>query len=271
MFPRYDVCVQNNLGNNKLKKKKMAQNKSLFKIVGTLDDVSFYKSADGYLVRTKGGVSKERVMKDPAFERTRENMEEFGHCAKAGKMLKSSTGGLAKKAKDRRLTSRLQKVMSGIKNSDRVSARGKRQVGDGIATEEGKLLLKGFDFNINAPLQSIMDLPVFVDLDSGKTIVENLIPKEDLNYPDGATHFSMQSVFANLDFATGISNSKTSPVVNLPIDLTVSSPVMNPDGVPVGTGTRIYLLFIAFYQEVNGVQYLLRNGAYNVLNIIEVA
>lgn len=249
----------------------MAKNKSLFKIEGTLDDVTFYKSADGYLVRTKGGVSKERMMKDPAFERTRENMAEFGHCAKAGKLLKSSTSGLVKKAKDRRLTSRLQKIMSEIKNSDSISARGKRLVGDGIATAEGKLLLKGFDFNINAPLQSIMDLPVFVDLESGKTVIENLIPKQDLNYPEGATHFSMQSVFTNLDFATGISNSKVSHVVNLPIDLTVTSPVMDPNGIPSGSGTRIYLLFIAFYQEVNGVQYLLKNGTYNVLNIVEVA
>lgn len=249
----------------------MAKNKSLFKIEGTLDDVTFYKSADGYLVRTKGGVSKERMMKDPAFERTRENMGEFGHCATAGKMLRNATGGLVKKANDRRLTSRLQKIMSEIKALDSFSARGKRKVADGMATEEGKMLLKGFDFNINAPLKSIMDLDVFVDLESGKTVVENLTPKEDLNFPEGATHFSMQSVFTNLDFATGISNSKTSSVINLPIDLHVVSPSMNPEGVPEGSGTRIYLLFLAFYQEVNGVQYLLKNGAYNVLNIVAIA
>ena len=249
----------------------MAKNKSLFKVIGTLDDVTFYKSADGYLVRTKGGVSKERMMKDPAFERTRENMVEFGHCASAGKLLRSATGGLARKAKDRRLSSRLQKVMSEIKTLDRDSARGKSQVGAGVATVEGKLLLKGFDFNSNAPLKSIMDLPVFVDVASGKTVVENLIPKEDLNYPEGATHFSMQSVYSNLDFATGVSNSVVCPVLNLPIDLHVTSVVMVPQAVPDGSGTRIYLLFMAFYQEVNGVQYLLKNGTYNVLNIVEIA
>jgi hypothetical protein len=68
----------------------MAKNKSLFKIEGTLDNVTFYKSADGYFVRTKGGVSKNRIMNDPAFVRTRENGSEFGRSASSGKLLRDS-------------------------------------------------------------------------------------------------------------------------------------------------------------------------------------
>lgn len=248
----------------------MAKNKSLFKVLGTLDDVTFYKSADGYLARIKGGVSKERMMKDPAFERTRENMGEFGHCASMGKMLKSATDGLAKKAKDRRLTSRLQKVMSEVKNLDATSARGKRQVSQGVLTEAGKMTLKGFDFNINAPLKSVLDFPIVLDFESGKTVLEHFKPKEDLYYPEGATHFSLQSAFLNLDFATGVYNIRKSDVLNIPIDLHESTFVMDPNGVPEGSGTQFYFLFIAFYQEVNGEYYLLKNGSYNVLNIIGV-
>ena len=49
----------------------MAKQKSFLKVAGTLDGLTFYKSVDGHLVRTKGGVSKGRIMNDPAYIRTR--------------------------------------------------------------------------------------------------------------------------------------------------------------------------------------------------------
>ncbi len=49
----------------------MAKLKSLIKIEGTLDDLTFYKGKEGFLVRSKGGVSKKRINNDPAFARTR--------------------------------------------------------------------------------------------------------------------------------------------------------------------------------------------------------
>ena len=63
----------------------MAKYKSLFSVEGSLGEVNFYKSEDGYHMRTKGGVSKSRISKDPAFARTRENNEEFGNSATSGK------------------------------------------------------------------------------------------------------------------------------------------------------------------------------------------
>ena len=47
----------------------MAKFDGIFNIEGTLKGMTFYKSKDGHMVRTKGGVSKERIAKDPAFER----------------------------------------------------------------------------------------------------------------------------------------------------------------------------------------------------------
>jgi hypothetical protein len=45
---------------------------------------------------------------------------------------------------------------------------------------------------------------------------------------------------------------------------------LTPSTVPTGTGVNIYVLLLAFFQEVNGFKYLLNNGAYNVLHILEV-
>lgn len=51
----------------------MAKLKGILKIEGTLDELTFYKTQDGHLVKTKGGVSAERIANDPNFQRTREN------------------------------------------------------------------------------------------------------------------------------------------------------------------------------------------------------
>jgi hypothetical protein len=51
----------------------MARQKSFLKIEGTLDELTFYKSDGNYLVKTKGGISGDRIANDPAFQRTREN------------------------------------------------------------------------------------------------------------------------------------------------------------------------------------------------------
>jgi hypothetical protein len=41
--------------------------------------------------------------------------------------------------------------------------------------------------------------------------------------------------------------------------------------VPSGAETDLYLLQIEFYQEVNAVQYSLKNGAHNALSVVEIA
>lgn len=52
----------------------MAQEKSILKLKGMLDGMSFYKNQEGYHVRAKGGIEKERIMNDANFERTRETL-----------------------------------------------------------------------------------------------------------------------------------------------------------------------------------------------------
>ncbi len=160
--------------------------------------------------------------------------------------------------------------MSRIKNLDTVSTRGNRQVSVGIGTAEGKQLLKGFDFNANAPLKSVFFANYDLDTATGVTTVTDFIPLEQLMYPQGSTHISLQSAVVHLDFATQESEIALSNLVNLPLNLTMSTSVLTPSSVPLGTGIQMFLLFISFYQEVNGVQYSLKNEEYNVLNVVEV-
>ncbi len=248
----------------------MAKATGILKIEGTVEDLTFYKKDGVNYVRRKGGVSKERIANDPNFVRTRENGSEFGHAANAGKILRLAASTMVFRAKDSQLSSRLLKVMSQIKNLDSSSARGLRNVALGIATAEGKLVLKGFDFNANAPLKSVLFAPYLLDTADGVVKFTNLIPGEQLHFPQGATHFSLQCAYLAVDFATSISEIGYSAIENLPINFTASNPTLTPAPVPTAVGTKVYLLMVSFYQEVNGVQYSLKNEEYNVLHVMEV-
>ena len=249
----------------------MARLKGLLKIEGTLDNLTFYKTQDGHLVKTKSGVSGDRIANDPNFQRTRENGAEFGSSASAGKLLRNAVRNLMMNASDNRVTSRITQIMTQIKNYDATSARGDRNVGIGIADPMAVALLKGFDFNDKATLGSVLFSPFTVDAGTGKIDFAAFTPINDIFYPSGATHIAFKSAFANVDFVNDTSAVEYSPVQNILIDGTNTPFSLTPAAAPSIGGTKMYFISIEFYQEVNGVQYSLKNGAYNVLNIVEVA
>jgi len=249
----------------------MARLKGILKIEGTLDELTFYKTQDGHLVKTKGGVSADRIANDPNFQRTRENGSEFGSSATAGKVLRNAVRNLMMNAADNRVTSRLTQVMTVIKNYDTTSVRGERTVAVGIADPAALALLKDFDFNDKAILSGVLFAPFIVTPATGEIAIPAFVPLNDIAYPGGATHVNMKAAYANVDFTNEISAIEYSPVTNLPIDGTNTPVTLTPAAVPAGTGTKFYLLLLEFFQEVNGIQYPLKNGAYNVLNIVEAA
>lgn len=247
----------------------MARQSGLIKIKGTLDNVSFYKTKDGHLARMKTSVDADRIATDPAFERTRENNKEFGTSASAGKLMRDALRPMALNAADGRVVSRLTKVMTAIKNLDATSARGERNVGEGVSDPNAVLKLKGFEFNKEALLSAILYKPMTVNTGTGEIVITGLIPQMDVVWPQGATHVQFTSGFAGIDFVNGDKDLQQSASVNLPIDGTQTTVTLTPASAPSVVGTNLYLLKIEFFQEVNGVQYTLKNGAYNALRVVE--
>ena len=129
----------------------MAKQDSLIKFKGAIEDLAFFKSRDGYQVRRKSGISGERVLSDPAFQRTRENGAEFGHGGRSAKYLRKSIRSLLLNVSDRRMISRLTQAMMRVVHSDPISGRGERNVLTGDLT-----LLIGFEFNQEAPLEKTL-------------------------------------------------------------------------------------------------------------------
>ncbi|MFN5415621.1 MAG: hypothetical protein ACK5B9_01095 [Flavobacteriia bacterium] len=248
----------------------MARQNGLIKIKGTLDNVTFYKTKDGDLAKMKTSVDKDRIANDPAFQRTRENGAEFGSSATSGKLTRDALRPIALNATDPRAVSRMTKLMTQIKNLDLTSVRGSRNVGVAMATAPAKALLKGFEFNKEALLSSILYKPWALNTTTGVITITGVVPINDIVFPEGATHVSFTGSYANINFATGVTDVKLTNVQNVLISGTASTVTLTPTAVPAGTGAKVYLLKIEFFQLVNGVQYSLKNGAYNALKVIDV-
>lgn len=249
----------------------MARQKGIIKLRGTIGDISFYKTQDGHLAREKGGVDASRIATDPAFIRTRENGAEFGASAGSGKLTRDSLRPIALSAADGRVVARLTQLMTKIKNLDATSVRGLRNVGVAIAGAPAKALLKGFEFNKNALLGSILFKPYAVNTATGVITIVGLVPASDIAIPAGATHISLTGAYANINYATGAVDMKLTNVQNVAVGAAATSVTLTPTALPVGTGTKLYLLKIEFFQMVNAVQYSMKNGAYNALRVVEIA
>lgn len=127
----------------------MAKQTGIIKLKGTIGGISFYKTGDGHLAREKGGVDKNRIQNDPAFQRTRENGSEFGRAGKGGKVLRNAIRVLLQNAKDKRVVSRLTKDLVAIVKTDTTNERGLRTIQDGDLS-----LLERFEFNLNGKFRS---------------------------------------------------------------------------------------------------------------------
>ena len=248
----------------------MARQKGIIKLDGTIGDITFYKSQDGYLAREKGGVSADRIANDPNFQRTRENGEEFGRAGKAGKMLRTSIRGLLQNVADGRMVGRLTQEMVKVLQADVTSVRGKRNVIDGEAE-----LLEGFEFNIRSKLGTTLFAPftAVIDRVAGTLNVDvaSFIPIYMVAAPGGSTHFKLMSAGAAVDFENETFEVDTNETAQMPLDSIATAVINLSNSVTANSPNPLFLaLGIEFYQEVNGVKYSLKNGSYNALSLVKV-
>ncbi len=248
----------------------MAKFDGIFEIQGTMKGMTFYKTKDGLLIRAKGGVSKQRIMNDPAFQRTRENGSEFSHNAKMSQLVRRSIANLLPLAKDYRVSSRLSQTMSGIKNLDFESVRGERKVAVGILSDAGKQLLKGFNFNANATFSSVFKSQYVLDPVTGVVTIVAFTPNLHLGLPQGATHVSFSIAVSTVDFESEAFETTYSERTNFSIGSGMQDFALTPLSLPVPTGSTMFYFLIEFFQEINGEQYPLRNNAYNVLYLMDI-
>jgi hypothetical protein len=249
----------------------MAQQKGIIPLKGTLGNITFYKTKDGFIAREKGSLDATRIANDPAFQRTRENGAEFGRAGKAGKYLRTTLRSLLQNISDSRMIARLTKEMMRVIKADEVNPRGFRNVIDGEAE-----LLKGFEFNINSKLSTTLFAPFTGTVNRGTgelgVSIPSFIPVNMIAAPGGTTHFKIVSAGAAIDFESGNYTADMKATANLPWDANGTALINLVNNVEVSSTKPLFLVVgVEFYQQVNGSMYSLKNGAFNALALVEVS
>ncbi|WP_179352191.1 hypothetical protein [Winogradskyella vidalii] len=257
----------------------MARNNSFIRLEGTLDGLTFYRKNGESFVKTKNRVSKNRIMNDPAYARTRENMQEFGGAAKCSKSFRTSFAGISRLVSDSYLNSRITGKFRRIVGNG-AGLRGQRtydivnQVTDFI----------DFNFNIDKPFDSNFNAPsggpmINASRDSITWDIPDFNTDTYIEKPLGATHFKLAlaaGYTSNYEWDTAVNGyvpveevpdgagvvtyssaltigGMVGSATSLTADLTAYAPIPATTALFGATG-------IVFFQEVNGDLYPLAQG-----------
>lgn len=267
----------------------MARQSGPLKYKGTLGDIRHFKikGLSGHFAGMVGGPTGEQVRTAPAFKRTRENMNEFGGCASAGKSVRVGLSQLMKQMSDPQLTGRLTAIMKKINLEDGTEARGYRA----ILVSTQSQYLKGLNFNKNINFDGIFYAPFSLtganDRVSATFTVPAFDPMGTINAPAGATHFRLiSSVSVVSDFAFNSTSGVYEPI---DADLNEISDIKYSDYLDLGTAIAtstaltptlpgsptitadvsvLSCIGIEFYQKVGTNYYLFSSG--NSLKLQEI-
>jgi hypothetical protein len=248
----------------------MAKQKGIIKLEGTIGDITFHKSKDGYIAKEKTSLSPDRIATDPAFARTRENGAEFGRAGKAGKTLRNSLRSALQRARDGRMVGRLTKEMTKVIKADTTNGRGMRNVIDGDIA-----MLTGFEFNIDAKLTTKLYAPftAAINRTTGEVSVtlQPFVPTSMIASPSGTTHFRIMATASEVDFDSGVFSNDLAESAMLPWNQAPTAALTLTCNLPAASTQVLFLAVgIEFFQEVNGTQYPLNNGSYNALSLVQV-
>lgn len=265
----------------------MAKQIGLVRYSGTIGNVRHYKlkgrSED--FAGLAGGVERERILKDPAFKRTRENMNEFGGAAKMGKALRNALSSVVSSMADPTFAGRLTGVLKKV-NAKGSGVRGQREIP--VTGNTG--LIEGLEMNRALGLGTVLRTSSAVTSTAARNeatlSVDPFNPANHLLLPAGATHFQIILAIASLsDYAydtvrgyapkaptlNGIEAvARTTQLdVNTPLTAVTTLNAQLP-GSPTMTAdaSLVTCVGIEFYQEVQGSYYLFAQN--NAMQFTEV-
>ena len=167
--------------------------------------------------------------------------------------------------------SRLVKELMKVIHSDPVGARGMRTVMNGNLQ-----LIADFEFNIRAPLSSMLYAPYVADVDFATGVVTIDIPQfnpsEMLHAPGGTSHFKIVSGGAAVDFDEKSFSTEIAETPFIPWNNTLSAVISHVHNLGAGTiNPKFVLLGVSFYQEVNGQMYELQDGGFSCRAIVKIS
>lgn len=266
----------------------MSKQMGLIKLKGNIGGISFYKSGGEDLARMANGPSRERILNDSTFQRTRENNAEFGGSATAAKAMRMALVTVLQGKGDPRLPARLTKIFKEINNKS-AGVRGQR----GILLSDNKTMLENFDFDARVSFSGVFNVPFTVAPNAGRNqcviTFGNFLPNDFVKAPAGATYFRLVAAMGvvsdyvynmetghyepldpSLNMLNGIAYSDMTALNGAAVDNLTLTTVL--PGSPAPTVTEgvsvVQCLGIEFYQRVDNLDYILSQG--NCMKVVKV-
>ncbi|MBB6328856.1 hypothetical protein FHS59_004515 [Algoriphagus iocasae] len=245
----------------------MAKQTGIITLKGPVGRLSFYKTRDGYLAREKGGVEKSRIMNDPRFARTRENIREFTDNANSSKLLRDALRPVISQIGDKRLNLRITQSMMQVLKSDLVNVRGERRVKEGDWN-----LIKDMEMNASSSLGSTLffELSLNDSVASWEVALPAFTAKDMIAIPSGASHYKITATGVGVDFDLGSRSVASAATGSLSILDPVLPQTLTVDKTQLSGSHFVFVLSVEFVQMVNGVEYSINNGAHNAAKILGV-
>ncbi|PWA05255.1 hypothetical protein [Flavobacterium psychrotolerans] len=246
----------------------MATQKGLVLFEGTLGGINFYYRKGKAVARKAGGGFNGKAIKTkPSMIRVRENNSEFGHCSRIKKEIRMALFPFLMYYKEGTLHGRMMQLFQGIKNCDAISERGQRTVGKGISSPEGHKLFNDFKFTPKCFIASV------VPMKASYNPVSCVYSVADFNinlvrFPKSATHLELQFGVLGTDFES-IYTLFMAPVLIFEKGIEVADFTMTPTTLPDVGLHRFAFVGVTFYQELNGIKYVLRADGNIGVEVVE--
>ena len=178
----------------------MAKVRAPFEIIGTLDDLTFYKSSGQNLVREKGkpGITKEQFATNEIFNPIREHGKEYGYCSLKSRVFRLLAKQFYDRAKEVSFAGRVNKLLFEILEEDTSSERGERKLENGLQIPDLDEILLHFEGNKLRPLDKVLQKKVTFDWCQNTINFASMNVVKDINWPEvEANQVHLQLAIAN--------------------------------------------------------------------------
>ena len=250
----------------------MAQQSGAVKYKGSIGDLTYLETKDGFRVRKKRmAVPKSVFNQSDKYKRQRENVAEFKSCVAVSSLFRTTFSAAIENCSDVKMSRRLSSQLMKVLLTDTASRRGERTPVKGDLT-----LLEKFDCNAGSTLSDVFlkDVVAHVDRASGKTTIDisAFTAENDVKAPFGFTHFKLHWAVSAIDFAQKQSDDakgESAPYESNSLT-EVAAQTVTLDIKPASTFPIFLLIGIRFYQEVNGNLYASTAAKFNSVSVVVV-
>jgi hypothetical protein len=172
----------------------MAKQRGSNPLTGPMDDYSYYFHKDyGFLVRRKGGPSRNQLKKGSHFDIPRRNNSEFGRASNYGRLVRVGFRVFSRYCKDGSMNTRLCCRVLELVKMDKESEFGKRDLRtDSLAA------FTHFEWDKQCLSSKFFELPVETNCRKGNLEVTAGISLG--SKPRGASAWKLYSIAATIDF-----------------------------------------------------------------------